>query len=102
MFQNPEMVSCVQAACLAAVTVATFVYTLKKASVVTRNVSSKPACVVIGLALGLMSSFLGIGGGPINLVVLGYLFSMDSKTAAANRLYIILIIMLQRILVVYL
>ena len=90
MFQNPEMVGCVQAACLAAVTVVTFVYTLKKASVVTRNVSSKPACVVIGLALGLMSSFLGIGGGPINLVVLFYFFGMETKTAAQNSLYIIL------------
>lgn len=37
-----------------------------------------------------MSSFLGIGGGPINLVVLFYFFSMDTKTAAANSLYIIL------------
>ena len=37
-----------------------------------------------------MSSFLGIGGGPINLVVLYYFFSMDTKTAAANSLYIIL------------
>ena len=45
---------------------------------------------MIGLALGIMSSFLGIGGGPINLVVLGYCFSMDTKTAAANSLYIIL------------
>ena len=47
-------------------------------------------CLVIGLLLGIMSSFLGIGGGPINLVVLGYFFSMDTKTAAANSLYIIL------------
>ena len=37
-----------------------------------------------------MSSFLGIGGGPINLVVLHFFFSMDTKTAAANSLYIIL------------
>ena len=37
-----------------------------------------------------MSSFLGIGGGPINLVVLGFFFGMDTKTAAANSLYIIL------------
>ena len=37
-----------------------------------------------------MSSFLGIGGGPINLVVLYFFFSMDTKTAAANSLYIIL------------
>ena len=46
--------------------------------------------MVIGLALGLMSSFLGIGGDPINLVILSYCFSMDSKTAAANSLMIIL------------
>ena len=29
------------------------------------------------------------GGGPINLVVLYYFFSMDAKTAAANSLYVI-------------
>ena len=46
--------------------------------------------MVIGLALGLMSSFLGIGRDPINLVMLSYCFSMDSKTAAANSLMIIL------------
>lgn len=40
--------------------------------------------------LGILSSFLGIGGGPINLVVLFYFFSMDTKTAAQNSLYIIL------------
>ena len=37
-----------------------------------------------------MSSFLGIGGGPVNLVVLHYFFGMQAKTAAANSLYIIL------------
>ena len=33
---------------------------------------------------------IGIGGGPINLAVLYFFFSMDSKTAALNSLYIIL------------
>ena len=47
--------------------------------------------MLIGLALGLMSAFLGIGGGPINLVVLFYFFSMETKTAAHNSLYIILL-----------
>ena len=46
--------------------------------------------MAIGLVLGIMSSFLGIGGGPINLVVLYFFFSMDAKTAASNSLYIIL------------
>lgn len=90
MFPNPEMVGCVQASCLAVVTVGTFVYTWKKASIRTLTVTSKTACVIIGLALGLMSSFLGIGGGPINLVVLFFFFSMETKTAAQNSLYIIL------------
>ena len=48
-------------------------------------------CVIIGITLGIMSSFLGIGGGPINLVVLYYFFSMSTKIAAQNSLYIILV-----------
>ena len=44
---------------------------------------------LVGVLLGLLSAFLGIGGGPINLVVLYYFFSMDSKTAALHSLYII-------------
>ena len=48
-------------------------------------------CVCVGLTLGVMSSFLGIGGGPINLVVLYFFFSMETKVAAQNSLYIILI-----------
>ena len=54
------------------------------------NVDNPVGCIAIGLALGVMSSFLGIGGGPINLVVLYFFFSMDTKTAAQNSLYIIL------------
>ena len=41
--------------------------------------------------MGSVSSFLGIGGGPFNLVVLHYFFSMQTKTAAANSLFIILL-----------
>ena len=89
-FANPEMVSGVQAVTLGIITVGTLVYTVCKANIRTRSMTGKVFCIVVGLLLGIMSSFLGIGGGPINLVVLGYLFSMDSKTAAANSLYIIL------------
>jgi uncharacterized membrane protein YfcA len=42
------------------------------------------------LLLGAISSFLGIGGGPINLTVLSFFFAMDTKRAAANSLYIIM------------
>ena len=90
MFENANTVGAVQGICLFFITLGTFVYTLKKDRIRTLSVTNLAACVVIGLLLGIMSSFLGIGGGPINLVVLGYFFSMDTKTAAANSLYIIL------------
>ena len=90
LFTNQNMVGSVQAACLALITLGTLVYTIFKARIHTRKLESLWVCLLIGLILGIMSSFLGIGGGPINLVVLYYCFSMDTKTAAANSLYIIL------------
>ena len=90
LFANAEMVGGVQAVALGIITVGTLVYTVCKGNIATRRIGNKIFCVVVGLLLGIMSSFLGIGGGPINLVVLGYCFRMDSKTAAADSLYIIL------------
>lgn len=90
MFADEGMVGGVQAVSLGVITVGTLLYTIYKSRIPTLRMTRKAFCVVIGLLLGIMSSFLGIGGGPINLVVLGYFFSMDTKTAAANSLYIIL------------
>ena len=89
-FGGSSLVGGVQAIALGIITVLTLLYTVNKSRIHTHTTSNRLVCVLIGLALGIMSSFLGIGGGPINLVVLGFCFSMDSKTAAANSLYIIL------------
>lgn len=90
LFSDPDRVGAVQAACLAVITLGTFLYTLRKDRIIGLRVTGRLACVGIGLALGLMSSFLGIGGGPINLVMLFFFFGMDTKAAAQNSLYIIL------------
>ena len=92
-------VSAVQAVCLALITLGTLIYTVKKERIPTKKIKSPGMSALIGLSLGLMSSFLGIGGGPINLVVLFYFFSMDTKKAAANSLYIILFSQLASLLV---
>ena len=89
MSPDPDRVGAVQALCLLIVTLGTLIYTIKKNQIRTRRVTNPAVCVGIGLFLGIMSSFLGIGGGPINLVVLFYFFSMDTKTAAENSLYVI-------------
>lgn len=53
-------------------------------------VKSKLGSIVIGLCLGLVSTFLGIGGGPINVFVLVYFFHFDIKMASVQSVVIIL------------
>lgn len=89
-FENQNMVGAVQAGCLAVITVLTILYALVNKKIRLHQVKNVAICVIIGLLLGIISSFLGIGGGPINLMVLSFFFSMDTKVAAQNSLYIIL------------
>ena len=83
-------VSVAQQVMMIVLTLGVLVYTLNRPRIAAKDVKNPAACVTIGLVLGLLSAFLGIGGGPINLAVLYYFFSMDPKTAALNSLYIIL------------
>ncbi len=78
-----------QAALLLLLTVFTLLYSLWQTRFQRGNVKSLLICLAAGLGLGALSSFLGIGGGPVNLMVLGLLFGMNAKTAALNSLYII-------------
>ena len=74
-----------------ATTLATLIYTVRKEKIPGRRVQNKLACALIGLGIGMLGAFLGIGGGPFNMAVLFYFFSMGTKTAAQNSLYVILI-----------
>ncbi len=79
----------VQALCLFLVTMGTLVYHYRRRHITALRIEALPVKVAIGGGLGLMSAFLGIGGGPINLVVLSYCFSLDAKAAAGASLFII-------------
>lgn len=87
---DADKVGAVQAAFLALVCIGTMLYTINKKRIKSLNVQSRVLSAVIGMLLGTMSSFLGIGGGPIDLVVLFYFFSMETKIAVQNSLFIIL------------
>lgn len=90
ILQNDNKVGAIQAAILVFMTLGTLIYTVNSRNIKSYNLKNRLLCVLIGLALGILSSFLGIGGGPINLVVLAFFFSMPIKKAAMNSLYIIL------------
>lgn len=87
---NENLVGLTQAVVLIIITVGTLIYTIFKSRIQTKQYKQIWLCIVIGIILGIMSSFLGIGGGPINLVVLAWFFSMSIKEAALSSLYIIM------------
>lgn len=86
---SSSYVSLVQNIIMVLLTGLVFVYVLKKSSIRLLDMKNKVFAVVCGLFLGIFSSFLGIGGGPINIMVLSYFFSMETKCAALTSLYII-------------
>lgn len=87
---NPDAVGFTQSMVLVALTVATGVYTLNKDHAPSFHLHTPLAGLVTGLLAGALWAFLGIGGGPFNLVVLFLFFSMDVREATRTSLLIIL------------
>ena len=83
-------VKLIQSILLLIINLLVFLYLVKKSGIKTKQIKNKLVCVIIGFILGVSSSFLGIGGGPINIVVLYYFFSTQAKETAKNSLFIIL------------
>lgn len=54
------------------------------------EVKNKIMTFLIGMLLGVLSSFLGIGGGPINVAVFMFFFSIEMKTATVYSIATIL------------
>jgi hypothetical protein len=86
---NIDRVQIIQASILLLLTVGVLIFTLFKHRIKPLHLENFIFCIITGLILGITGAFLGIGGGPINLLVLYLFFSMDSKTAAINSLFII-------------
>lgn len=89
--KRADFVAFLQAACLFVLLLGTLIYMLREKTIRTHDTDSSPVSALIGLSLGFFSSFLGIGGGPFNLVVLSFFFSMDTKVAARHSLCVILV-----------
>jgi len=87
--RNDALIGLIQNVLMVLLTATVFVYILNKSRVRTLHISNPVGTLAAGSVLGVFSSFLGIGGGPINIMFLSFLFSMDTKQAAINSLYII-------------
>lgn len=87
---NGERVAFIQNIIMAMLSIFVYFYMNDKENYQSYSVKKPLYCIIIGLVLGAIASFLSIGGGPINLCMLAMLFSMDPKEAAVNSIFIIL------------
>lgn len=76
-----EIVKIVQNAVLIVIIAFIIVYMSKKDNKKTLNSTSKIAALLVGLVLGILSSFLGIGGGPMNVALIVFVFGYGIKIA---------------------
>lgn len=79
-----------QALILFIMTFGVFLFVVFKQKIKMLDVKNIIIAFCVGLLLGLISAFLGIGGGPMNIAVLYFFFSMSPKSAALNSIYIIM------------
>lgn len=89
LFSDLSLLGAIQSLSLLALTTGCLFYVLNQDRIRTFRFENKLIQLLIGMALGIVSAFLGIGGGPINLVVLYLFFSVDTKKAAQLSMYII-------------
>jgi uncharacterized membrane protein YfcA len=84
-------VGAIQSLILFIITIIIFIYIRFQRNIVTKKITNPLTTGLIGGSLGVTSTFLGIGGGPLNIAILYYFFSMTGKTAVLNSLYVIFI-----------
>ena len=89
LFENPETIRELQSGILFLCIVAILAYTAKKERIRRFQVKNKMAMLLAGAALGVISTFLGIGGGPLNIALLSILFSFEMKECVRYSIVII-------------
>lgn len=89
-FKVNDIVTVVQNCVLTFLILLVFLYMKNKQKIKGKELKGIPVSVAVGIFLGVCSSFLGIGGGPINVALIIYLFSVSTKTATVCSLVTIL------------
>ncbi len=96
---NSNIIRCVQAFVLAVLLATVSVYVSKGR--ISFRVKNNVVICIVGLLLGFFASFLGIGGGPINVAVLTLFFSMNVKESAVYSVAIIFFSQLSKLVTMF-
>ena len=85
---DESLIKCAQAIILAALLIVVLINI--NTSHKNLEVKNRFVILIIGFSLGFISSFLGIGGGPINVAVFVFFFNIDMKNATVYSIATIL------------
>ena len=88
VFEN-KTVSIIQSIMLFVINIVILVYMFIKHKLNSKNIKSKIITLIIGCLLGIVSSFLGIGGGPLNIATIYYFYSLDPKQITLSSLIVV-------------
>lgn len=87
--RDQELITGIQAGILAFLMFIIFLFVRNIEDIKTYHLKNKIVILIAGFGLGMLASFLGIGGGPLNVAVLAFAFSMSAKESAINSIFII-------------
>ena len=78
---NAHTIKIIQNSILLFLIVCIFFYMLFREKIKPLHLNNFAFYIIVGVILGILSSFLGIGGGPLNVAILMLLFGMEIKEA---------------------
>lgn len=87
---NINNINILQSAMLIVILLLAFFYMEYRDRFKTYSLNSTILIILMGILLGSISAFLGIGGGPINVAALTIFFGMNAKEATRNSIIIIM------------
>lgn len=85
-FLDESLLKVIQSIMLVITLLIILIYTINKEKINKYKIKNKTFIFLSGFFLGCISIFLGIGGGPLNVSLLIFLFSLDMKHAAVYSL----------------
>ncbi|UDN57678.1 sulfite exporter TauE/SafE family protein [Clostridioides sp. ES-S-0010-02] len=95
---NPSIIKITQNIMMIILLVMVYLYRDKSLNV---KFNTNITYFIVGIFLGVTSSFLGIGGGPINVAVFTILFGLSAKEAAFNSIITILFSNISKLVTVF-
>ncbi|MFV0379534.1 MAG: sulfite exporter TauE/SafE family protein [Anaerorhabdus sp.] len=86
IMNNFSNIKLIQSSLLTTILILTLIYTLKKKKIKSFKIKSSVVTFLLGIILGSVAVFLGIGGGPINIAIFSLFFSLPMKDAVIYSL----------------